>query len=190
MEKFLGGVINLEAAVDIKRLLKESALEALREFRKEEKEKVRKGRLRNTRLLMDNYLNLIEHYKNIRESALEAVEDIEAREINFDDAEMGDIIIASIKRTKVRTRVMIRHIETVVSFLKTDMEARGELEKYQVVEYLYMDECKKDMKFNEKVDLTAEQLNCHVATVRRWNNEMIDKLAIKLFGVDGLKLEL
>lgn len=177
-------------AIDIKKVLKEAALEALREFRKEEKEKTRKGRLRNTRLLMDNYLNFIEHYENIRESALEAIEDIEERELNFDDAVMGDIIIESIKRTKLRTRVMIRHIETVTSMLKADMEAKGEPEKYQAIELLYMDECKKDLKFNERVSVTAEQLNCHEATVRRWNNEMIDKLAIKLFGVDGLKLEL
>lgn len=176
-------------ALNMKQVLKEAALEALREFRKEEKEKVRKGRLRNTRLIMDNYLTFVEHYENIRESAREAIEDIEERELNFDDAEMGDIIIESIKRTKLRTRVMIRHIETVTSMLKADMEAKGEPEKYQVIELLYMDECKKDLKFNDKVSIVAEQLNCHEATVRRWNNEMIDKLAIKLFGVDGLKLE-
>ncbi len=179
-----------QQTINMKQVLKEAALEALREFRKEEKEKVRKGRLRNTRLLMDNYLNFVEHYENIRESAKEAIEDIEERELNFDDAVMGDIIIQSIKRTKLRTRVMIRHIEAVTSMLKADMEAKGEPEKYQVIELLYMDECKKDMKFNEKISVTAEQLNCHEATVRRWNNEMIDKLAIKLFGVDGLKLEL
>lgn len=182
-----------QIAVDIGKVIEEAskkaALEALREYKKEEKDKTRKGRLRNTRLLMDNYLNFIEHYENIRESAMEVIEDIESG-VDFNDAEMGDIIIASIKRTKVRTRVMIRHIETVVSFLKADMEARGESDKYKVIELLYMDDAKKDIKFNEKVSITADQLNCHEATVRRWNNEMIDKLAVKLFGIDGLKLEL
>lgn len=182
-----------QSVVDIKKVLKEAAkeaaLEALREYRREEKDKVRKGRLRNTRLLMDNYLTFIEHYENIREATMEAIENIESG-IDFDDVDMGDIIIESIKRTKVRTRVMIRHIETVVSLLKSDMDARGESDKYQVIELLYMDEVKKDMKFNEKVFITAQQLSCHEATVRRWNNEMIDRIAIKLFGVDGLKLEL
>ena len=178
-----------QAVVDMKRVLKEAALEALREYRKEEREKVRKGRLRNTRLLMDNYLDLIEHYENIKSSATEAIEEFESA-INFDDAEMGDIIIESIKRTKVRTGVMIRHIETVISLLKKDMKDKGEEEKYKVIELLYMDKTKKDLKFNKKIEEAAKVLNCGDSTVRRWNSEMIDKLAIKLFGVDGLKLEL
>ncbi|EPR12487.1 hypothetical protein [Ruminiclostridium papyrosolvens] len=179
----------METALDIKQVLREAALEALKEYRKEEREKVRKGRLRNTRLLMDNYLEFVDHYDNIKSSANEVIEDIEEG-LDFDNANMGDIIIQSIKRTKVRTKIMIRHIETVVDLLKKDMEAKNESEKYKVIELLYMDESKKNMKFNKKVEEVASELNCGESTVRRYNTEMIDKLAIKLFGVDGLKLEL
>lgn len=178
-----------DQVLDMKKLLKESALEALREFKKEERDKVRRGRLRNTRLLMDNYLEFIEHYDNIKSSTSELCEEFE-NDISFDDADMGDIIINSIKRTKMRTRVMIRHIETTVGMLKDDMIAKGEPEKCEVVELLYMDSCKKDFKFNYKVELVAQQINCHEGTVRRWNNEMLDKLSVKLFGVDGLKLDI
>lgn len=176
-------------AIDMKQVLKEAALEALREFRKEERVKVRKGRLRNTRLLMDNYLNLVEHYDSIKSSADEVIASIEEG-IDFENADNQDIIIQSIKRTKLRTKVMIRQIETVVSMLKEDMKAKQEEEKYNVIEILYMEEALKDMKFQKKVEEAADRLNCGDSTVRRYNNEMLDKLAIKLFGIDGLKLEL
>lgn len=178
----------MEQAIDMKQVLKSAALEALREFRKEEQDKIRRGRLRNTRLLMENYLEFIEHFENIKSAVAEAFDEDE--EINFDEIEMDDIIIQSIMRTKVRTKVMVRQIETVVGMLKMDQMAKGETEKYEVVELLYLDKEKKDLKFNARVEIVAQQLNCHEGTVRRWNNEMIDKIAIKLFGVDGLKFDI
>jgi hypothetical protein len=176
-------------AINIKQLLKEAALEALREHQKAERDTVRRTRFHNTRLLMDHYLELVEHYENIKASASEVQDEFD-EDLTFDSINMDDIIINAIKRTKIRTRVMIRQIETVVAALKADMEAKGEPEKFDVIELLYMDTSKKDTKFANRVDMVADEINCSPGTVRRWNNEMLDKLAIKLFGVDGLRLDI
>jgi hypothetical protein len=73
--------------------------------------------------------------------------------------------------------------------LKSDMVAKQEEEKYLVIHKLYMEPSLKDIKFTQRIRQVAEDIKCNDVTVRRWNNEMLNKLAVKLFGVDGLRLD-
>jgi Zn-dependent metalloprotease len=85
---------------------------------------------------------------------------------------------------------MIRQIESAMELLKKDMKNKNETEKAAVIEKLYMDRSKKEYKYNQRVKVVAEELNCSESSVRRWANEMLTELSVKLFGVDGLRLEL
>ncbi len=62
-------------------------------------------------------------------------------------------------------------------------------EKYLTVKILYMEPERKGIKFTQRIEAVADDVKCHETTLRKWNNEMLNKLAIKLFGVDGLKLD-
>ena len=44
-------------------MAKQAALEALKAFKKEERAKSKKRSFHNMRLLMENYLDLVEHYE-------------------------------------------------------------------------------------------------------------------------------
>lgn len=170
---------------------KQAALEALKEFRKEEREKIRRRSFHNMKALMDNYLELVDHYEKIKYRAKDLEDYLENMDI-FDvdpDSEDGEIRIEAIKRSKTRTLIMITQIQTAVDMLKREMEVRNEIEKYLTVKMLYMDHVMRGKKFNQRVQDVAEDIKCDPVTIRRWNNEMLRKLAIKLFGVDGLSLD-
>lgn len=179
MSKYKGNMMNVDEHA------KEIALEAVRLYRKEEREKVRRAGYHNMRILMENYLELVEHYEKIKYRA----KDIEEYLENMDILEGDEVRIEAIKRSKTRTLIMITQIQAALGMLKRDMEIKNEIEKYRTICMLYMDPSKQGMKFNQRVQAVATDIKCDPVTIRRWNNEMLNKMAVKLFGVDGLKLD-
>jgi hypothetical protein len=166
----------------------EAAMEAIKRYKQDEKEKIKKTRMHNIGLLMTHYLDFVEHYDNIKHKASDIQEELQMEyeeELDFDD-----IIIHSIKRSRLRTKIMIEQIETAVLLTERQMEQRNEKEKIEALKRIYMDPAKKNIKFNQRIIIVAEEIgNCHEATIRRWNKEMLNELAVKLFGVDGLQLD-
>lgn len=177
--------------MDVDDRARTTALEAVRIYRKEEREQIRRAGYHNMRTLMENYLDLVEHYEKIKYRAKDLEDYLENMDIyGVDpDSEDGEIRIEAIKRSKTRTLIMVTQIQAAVEMLKRDMETKNEIEKYQTVYMLYMDQNKRGMKFNQRVQKVAEDVKCDPVTIRRWNNEMLNKLAVKLFGVDGLRLD-
>lgn len=176
--------MNKTDTVNIESAMRNAALEALKEFRKDEREKAKKKSLYNIGLLMEHYLEFMEHYEKIKFRARD-LDDEEMENIDIDH----DLSVESIKRSKTRTLIIITQVQTAVKMLKADMDSKNESEKYLVIKMLYMDVETKDMRFNQRVQYVADRIKCNEVTVRRWNNEMLNKLAIKLFGIDGLKLD-
>jgi hypothetical protein len=169
----------------------EAAREAIKLYKQEEREKNRKTSFHNIGKLMDNYLDFVEHYEKIKYRAKDIEDYLENMDIYgvIVGTEDSEIQIEAIKRSKTRTLIVVTQIQTAVGMLKDEMETKGEYEKYLVVKMLYMDPAKKSMKFNQKVKLVADDVKCNEVTVRRWNTEMLNRLAVKLFGVDGLRLD-
>lgn len=169
-------------AVNIQDVAKAAAIEALRLQRNEERQRIRKNRYHNTELLLKNYLRLVDHKENAKERASDI--------LDLEELDIDEVIIQSIKRSRVRTVVMINQIETCVEILKARQEAKGQGEKYEVIFRLYMDEARRDIEWGERIQMVAEELYCSEASIRRWKNEMVRELSVLLFGVDGLQLEL
>jgi len=172
--------------VNIQEVATAAAVEALRIQKNEERERAKKNRFRNTELLLKNYLNLIEHFELSQDKATE--EDLEA--YNFEEADMEDIIIHAIRRSRIRTLIMVMQIEVCLEKLRAKMIDKGQLEKYAVIEKLYLDPVKSSMPWLERVRIVAAEIHCSEKSVYTWKNDMIEELSIMVFGVDGLQLAL
>lgn len=171
---------------NVQEIAKAAAIEAVRLLKKEELERVWKNRFHNTELLLKNYLSLVEHFELSQDKASE--EDLQA--FDFESGSNDDIIIQSIRRSRIRTLVMVLHIEACLDKLRTEMNDKGQPEKFMVIEKLYFDPGKKLMPLTERKKAIAAEIHCGETSVWKWRNEMIHELSVLLFGVDGLRLDI
>ena len=158
-------------------VVKSIAKEAVKEYVKEQEKNRKKTALHNAKLLMTNYntlkLNVEEGISEINQIDYSELEDI----YDTDDV----MYIESIRRSKIRSLIMIAHIEKCLELLKRDLEKKDELDKYKVfIEILV------EQKTHEDV---AEAYNVVPMTVYRWVKELLGKLSIYLFGIDSLTLK-
>lgn len=170
-------------SVNIDEVIKSAAKEAVKEYDKELKEKQKKTVFHNTRLLLKHYNDLKSHMEN----AVDDIYKLKNNELDFSDyIDMDkcydELYIASLKRSKVKTLMMVAHIDMAMEALRNKQVKLYSIEKYKSLEQCYFEE-----KTYEEI---AEDLNCSVVTARRWVNEMVKELSILLFGIDGLRLEL
>lgn len=159
----------------IEAIAERAAYNAIKKLKEEEKSAKRKGAFRNTELLLRHYNTFKEYAENAKYKATDL---IELKDFECSDREL--LYISSILRSKIRTLIMITHIDTAMRELKDSMIDAGESYKYQVIHCSYIDK--------RTIEETAEIAGCSVATVRRWRNEMVDDLSVLLFGVDGINL--
>lgn len=159
-----------EIKVDNKTLIKE----AIKEIKKEEKMQKKKNVYHNTELLMRHYNDFKKHY-NESKSEVNDIKDTNINKFNLDDDEL---YILSIKRSKIKTFIMINHIEFALNALKEKQKKKGTREKYKALELYYV-ECKT-------YEEIAEKLNCAPISIRRWIKEMTKELSVFLFGIEAL----
>lgn len=171
--------------VNIQEIATAAAVEALKIQKTEERARKRKNRFHNTELLLKHYLGLVEHFENSQDTATEDV--IEA--FSIEDLDDEDVTILAIRRSRIRTVVMIKQMESSLARLKSRMDIKGQPEKYDVIRKLYLEPSKSLIQWSDRLQLVAAEIHCGESSVRRWRNEMIDELSILLFGVDALQLE-
>ncbi len=183
-----------EPTMDMKQVLKEAALEALREYRKEEVETTIKAITDNmhqeegkdyfkeTEKLLYNYpilkLKVEEDEKFLyNPDACTEPEQRKSKDIiRFSGTGGGhgldiDRYTIGVKSSMMRTRQEVKRIERALETIKEDAY-------YCVIKYKYFDE----MNFQE----IAERLEKDESTCRRNKNRLINKLKIMLFGADAL----
>lgn len=170
---------------DIETTIQEAVKVAIKEYDKEKKIQSKRNAFHNTKLLMKHYNDLKEHLRRgisdireLEESRLELVKSYNGEEELYKEDEL---FIESIKRSKIKSVIMISHIDAALSALKIKHKNKGTIEKYLALENYFIKE-----KTYEEI---TEILNCGVNTPRRWINELINELGVYLFGVDGIKLE-
>jgi hypothetical protein len=153
-----------------------AAEQAVKKYHDQEKEKKKDYRFRNTRLLLKNYNLFRDHLKNAK-SNIKEVNDV----IDIKSYDEDELYINSIRKSKLKTLIILSHIEVALEQLKWNMEEKNQLEKYQVIEDIYINQ--------NTYEEIAEKLNCNSMTVRRWEKEATNELSILLFGIDGMKLD-
>ncbi len=149
---------------------------AIKRYTDKEKKEAKNKKLHNTELLLKNYNSFIKHSNDSKDSFKDIEDDIN---IDPEDLDDDDLYIHSIRRSRIRTAIMVEQIDMALQYVKNKMNEKGQLEKYEVIDKVYLKE--------EGFEKAAEELNCSEMTIRRWKNEMIRELSVPLFGVDGVK---
>lgn len=157
-------------------IAKMAALEAVKEYGRIIQKNKRVKIFQNTKKLMENYNRICQSVEEgVAELAdMDNCEDLE----EFTD---GYILIDSILKSKLRSIVMIAHIDKCLKLLENEEYRKIIHEKYLAFTYFYLD----GMTYEN----VAEVLNCTDRTARRWVTELTITLSVYLFGSDAIMLE-
>ena len=146
-------------------------------------------RLRNTRLLIKHYRTLKAHNKIAdnstnkvyEENVIDVLDDIEA----IDDEEQ---YIQSLSRTKIRTLIIVGHMNKAMKYYKCicESEGKGKERRYNIIKYMYIDPREDDII--PSYEEVAEHFGFNIRTVGRDIRMAIEDLSILFFGIDGIKL--
>lgn len=136
---------------------------------KQERQKV----LYNTRMLMEGYREMQEHLK----IAISEVEELEEDEYSILRGENSHL--ESVRRSKLQTAMMIANIDRAMEQLKKELTEKGQKYKYEAFKMHYID--------GFTLEDIAEKLNCGKNTPSRWIKEMIRRMSVKIFGIQGIE---
>lgn len=163
------------------------ALIAIEKDKEEKKKHKADMRFRNTELLLHNYTNFIQHTEQsiYTEEQLSKQELFEELDLDMDE-EITKTQINSIIKSKNKTNIILKHINTFIDYYRYKCESSKReyiQRRIQVIEMLYLNE---DKKTQEEV---SEILECSDRTIRNTKNIAIKELSILFFGIDGLKIK-
>lgn len=157
-------------------LARTAALEAIKEFYKTQKKNKRVKVFQNAKKLMENYNRICQ---SVREGVAEIADMDDPDELEEFTEE--DIFINSILKSKLRSIVMIAHIDKCLSLLEEEERQRGTPEKYTAFKAFYIDEM--------PYESITEIYGYGERTARRWITELTNILGIYLFGADAIMLD-
>ncbi len=157
-------------------LVRTAALEAVREFEKSQKKNRKVKVFQNAKKLMENYNRIC---KSVQEGVSE-LSDVDDGE-ELEELSVEDIYINSIIKSKLRSIVMIAHIDKCLGLLEAEEYQKNTPEKYLAFKYFYLD--------GMTYDSIAEVYGYGERTARRWITELTNILSIYLFGADAIVLD-
>lgn len=157
-------------------IVRKAALEAVKEYKKAERKEKKVRIFQNTKKLMENYNRIC---KSVEEGVAELSDMDNAEEM--EDFTEEDIFINSILKSKLRSVVMIAHIDKCLKLLEDEEYEKNTPEKYLAFKYYYLDGMTQEN--------IPEVLGYTDRTVRRWITELTNILSVYLFGTDAIMLE-
>lgn len=131
--------------------------------------------LHNTRILMEQYIEMRKHCEN----AVSESDDLDSVEFAIFKSDNENTYLESVRRSKLKTAMMLTNIDRAMDEIKEEYEKKGMLYKYEAFRMHYVD----GMSYEE----VAEVQNCGKNTPARWSKEIIRKMSVKLFGVEGVE---
>ncbi|EON70415.1 hypothetical protein [Lysinibacillus sphaericus] len=159
----------------------EVVIEKFNELQEEEQTKKIDRRLFNTKILL-------KHYRNFKARCEKLKEDnkLEVEEDPFIDIGGQYLSIESLTRSSARTLNLMRFIDKMIEFYKSDCERQGKgaIRKHETIMHYYIYDEKKTY-----ADI-AELFDVDERTVRRDLKEAVYALSVLIFGVDGLRIQL
>lgn len=162
-----------EALEEVARLAaKEVLREHERQVRREKKVKV----FQNTKKLMENYNRICQ---SVEEGVVE-LSDMDNGE-ELEEFTHEDILIDSILKSKLRSIVMIGHIDKCLKLLEDEEIRKNTHEKYLAFKYYYFD--------GMTYESISEIYGYAERTARRWITELTNILSVYLFGSDAIMLD-
>jgi hypothetical protein len=153
-------------------LIERAVKKAIKDYSKEQKSERKRKALHNTKLLLKNY----EKIKSSVEEAISEANQLESQSYSDED----DVYIASIRRSKLKSLIVIAHIDRALELAKEEYEQKEMLYKYTAFYECLMN--------NVTCEKEAEELETSTVTIRRWITEVTKEISIRIFGVDGLEM--
>lgn len=152
----------------------ETAVKTALALEREQARQQQRGKvLYNTRVLMETYRDM----RRYIETAISESEELTDEEfLPLKTAEGAHL--ESVRRTKLRTALMISNIDRAMNELKAEQEAAGAGYKYRAFAMHYID--------GKSFEAIADEMNTGKNTPARWSKDMLRRMSIKLFGVDGI----
>ena len=158
------------------------------EKRKQAKQRVDR-RLRNTKLLLDNYRSFVAHVQHAVHDLASAGEESAIYILDMMDAYDGteSVAIESIKRTTARTAVIVAHIEQMLEVYKVMCEAskkHEDIRRYRVIFSLFIADCQEG---NMSILDISEREQVDQRTIYRDRDIALERLSALFFGIDGMQ---
>jgi hypothetical protein len=147
---------------------------AIKEFTKTmENEKKRKA-LHNTKMLLKNYRRI---EKSIEEAIYETNQ-LKDESLGYDEEE--ELYINSILRSKLRSMIVVTHIDKALDTVKQEYKQKGLSDKYEAFFNCMIER----MSYEE----AAETYYTSKQSISRWVGECTKLVSVHIFGVDGIEM--
>lgn len=156
--------------------------EAIKAYKEDqEKRQVEKHdrRLRNIKLLLNNYRALVLHCRKMKDD-LEELEETSIQELDIEDINLESI--ESIKKSKTKSMSMVYFIQAKIEAYKKTCST-DELKYFRVLEKRYITEKKYTLQE------IADSEGIDRATVHRRLNKAMEDLPVIFFGVDAINFD-
>jgi len=163
-----------------------SVLDAVEGERRKWRSENYRRRYANTRLLLQHYRSLNEHFAGaVWESGEdEADEFYDIMELMSGRSMSDTVIVESIKKSSEKTRIIMRHVNKMLDEYKAMCEKSCYVEdgrQWRVIRDLYLSPTKI------AAEVIAEREHIHKRTVYKDVDAAIEDLTLLLFGVDGIE---
>lgn len=123
---------------------------------------------------------IVSNDKNNKRHIESAVsEEEELKEEQYDVFRGESAHLGSVRRSKMKTAMMIANIDRAMEELRAEYETKEMVYKYDAFKMHYID----GVPYEEIADIQ----NCGKNTPSRWSKELIRKMSVRLFGIDGVE---
>lgn len=155
------------------------AIKAYKEDQMKRQKEKHDRRLRNIKLLLNNYRALVIHCEDLKDELIE-LEDTSIQELDIDEINLESI--ESIKKSKTKSIAMVYFVKGKIEAYKRSCN-EDEMKYFRVLEKKYITEKKYT---NQEI---AEIEGVEERTIRRYLNKALEDLPVIFFGVDAIKFE-
>lgn len=129
--------------------------------------------IQKTQTYLENYREMQRYIKDAVSEAWQ-VPDIETYNISAEKA-----FLQSIRDCRAETVILFEHINKAMESLKEDAAEAGEEYKYTALEEFYI--------HGKTYEEISRECGCGKNTPKKWCRNMIEKLAVKLFGAKAIE---
>ena len=159
----------------------DAALAKMEQQRKAEDKQWSDRRFRNTKLLLSNYRDFKEYSVNAIYEAEQSEEVVDIMELMWDPQNRAEQIVESIKRSAIRTKIIMTHIEGMLSsysFITSNTKNPAEKRRYEVLCDRYIAE--------EQITIEeiAIKYSIEPRTVYMDIEAAIERMSRLIFGID------
>ncbi len=178
-------VLTPEMARAVVEMAVEEGIKAYHQEADKQRKLAQDKRLRNTKLLLKNFLELEAHSQNsvFELSKVNDGEIFDILDMMTRDSSSLDMQVESIKTSVGRTQLIVEHVREMLRLYEISCERSKkpeDMRRYRIIKGLYLEENPKT------IQEIADEEGIDISTAYKDLNAGIRRLTALIFGVDGL----